>query len=255
MRFLVAKQSWRPARGMPRALTAGRRSRLVLIELHGLLRDGLAQLISTCIREAIVECYARVEDVIPGSATLLLIGVDPRRECAAESVQVKFQTLRGLCGEAPIGVMLACDDIELRRRLSALGVAGVVQHEGSLAVAIAAIQLMWVGGSCFPPEPSRDVEYAPAWPLQSQTPKPAPAAAAPEPRREEVDREFGVDLPRMRRSENSAQWPSEQDHRARTRHLREHGESASSQTDEKDARVEPHPSRARREPGRMKSRV
>ncbi len=192
MRFLVAKQSWRPARGMPRALTAGRRSRLVLIELHGLLRDGLVQLISTCIREAIVECYARVEDVTPGSATLLLIGVDPRRECAAESVQVKFQTLRGLCGEAPIGVMLACDDIELRRRLSALGVAGVVQHEGSLAVAIAAIQLMWVGGSCFPPEPSRDVEYAPAWPLQSQTPKPAPAAAAPEPRREEVDRDSAL---------------------------------------------------------------
>jgi DNA-binding NarL/FixJ family response regulator len=147
----------------------------VLIEPHGLLRDSLAHLISNHIREAIVECYDCLEDVVPGPAALLLIGVDARGDDAAETVRAKFKTLRGLCGDAPIGVVLRSDDAALRRTLGALGVAGVVQHEASLAVAIAAIQLMWVGGSCFPAEPSRDEENAAA---QS-----SPAPPAPEPSR------------------------------------------------------------------------
>jgi DNA-binding NarL/FixJ family response regulator len=153
---------------------------LVLVESQALLRDGLAHSISAHIREAVVECYGRVEDVVPGPATLVLIGVDPRRNDAAESVQATCQTLRGLCGEAPIGAVLRCDDAALRRTLGALGIAGVVQHEASLAVAIAAIQLMWVGGSCFPPDLSRDDEYASARFSPSEALEPAPVAMAQE---------------------------------------------------------------------------
>jgi DNA-binding NarL/FixJ family response regulator len=165
---------------------------LALIESHALLRDSLAHSISAHLREAVVECYGRVEDVVPGPATLLLIGVDPRRDGEAESVQGKFQTLRGLCGQAPIGVVLACDDAALRRTLGALGVAGVVQREASLAVAIAAIRLMWVGGYCFPAEPSRHDEIVLARSSPSEALEPKPAAMAQESGRKEAYCEFGL---------------------------------------------------------------
>lgn len=181
MACFVPKPSWRPAWRIPEALCAGRRGRLVLIELHGLLRDSLAHLISTHIREAVVECYRGVEDVVAGPAALVLIGVDPRREGEVELMRAKFEIMRELCGEAPIGVVLPHDDAELRRTLGALGVAGVIQHEASLDVAIAAIQLMWVGGSCFPAEPSGDEEVAAARSSPAEAQEPAPAVAAQEP--------------------------------------------------------------------------
>ena len=178
---LVRKLSWwRPGGGIPETSRAERRGRLVLVDSHALLRDSLAHIIAAHISEAVVECYDRVEDVVPGPATLLLIGVDPRRNDAAEEAQVAFQTLRGLCGDAPIGAVLRCDDAALRRTLGALGIAGVVQHQASLAVAIAAIQLMWVGGSCFPPEPARDDEYASVRYSPTETLESAPAALAQE---------------------------------------------------------------------------
>ncbi len=124
--------------------------RLALIEPQTVLRHGLAQAVATFIRDMRVDGYARVEDVDPGPARLVLIGADPRRDCDAASLQAKFQALRELCGEAPIGAVMARDDVALTRILVALGVVGILRHDASLAVAVAAIRLMIVGGSCLP---------------------------------------------------------------------------------------------------------
>ncbi len=176
MASLFPKPTWRAACRLRDCACPMRRGRLVLIEPRGLLRDGLAYVISTHLREAAVECYGCVEDVIPGPANLLLIGVDPRGEGDAESVGAKFRALRALCGEAPVGVVLPYDDTALARALCALGIAGVVPHEASVAIAVAAIQLMWVGGFCLPPESCRDDESAPERASLLQA---APATALP----------------------------------------------------------------------------
>ncbi len=193
MGSLVLSPSWRAACGKAESACTLRRSRLVLVEPHGLLRDGLAHLISMHIRDAAVECFDRVEDVVPGPANLLVIGVDPRRDGDAEAMQVKFGAVRALCGDAPIGAVLACDDAALTRAVSAAGVAGVVRREESLAVAIAAIQLMWVGGFCLPREHSREEEIAgvvQASPAPAREPR--PIAMSPEPSRKEVYCEIGL---------------------------------------------------------------
>jgi DNA-binding NarL/FixJ family response regulator len=153
---------WRAQRWEGEGAPAPRRDRLVLVEPHGLLRDGLALLIAKRIPEALVECYARVEDVAPERATLALIGLDPRRDDDRD-VPLRLRDLRSRCGDAPIGVVLACADATTTRAIAALGVAGVVRHDATLAVAIAAIQLMWVGGSYLPPDLAREAEATPVW--------------------------------------------------------------------------------------------
>jgi DNA-binding NarL/FixJ family response regulator len=140
------------------------RDRLVLVEPHGILREGLAGLISARIPEAVVQSFSRVEDVSPRPAALALIGLDPRRGDSGEAARAKLRDLRALCGDPPIGVVLASDDAATTRNIGGLGVAGVVRHDATLAVAIAAIQLMWVGGFYLPPDLVRVEETAPAWP-------------------------------------------------------------------------------------------
>jgi DNA-binding NarL/FixJ family response regulator len=170
--------------------SALRRDRLVLIEPHGLLRDGLNYLISTHIRGAAVQCCASVEDVMPGPANLLLIGVDPRRDGDADAVQAKLRALRVRCGDAPVGIVLACDDARLTRAFGTLGVVGVVRWEASLAVAIAAIQLMWVGGFCLPPETARGDEIARLeQSSRLEASLAAPLSSAQEPSRKEFEGE------------------------------------------------------------------
>jgi DNA-binding NarL/FixJ family response regulator len=129
-----------------------RRGRFVLVESQGLLRDSLAYLVSTSIRDAVVQSYGQVGDVVPGPARLLLIGVDPRRPGDVASASEKVRALQEICGQAPIAIVLACDDPALMRAFRALGVVGVLRRDASLAVAVAAIQLMWVGGSYLPSE-------------------------------------------------------------------------------------------------------
>jgi DNA-binding NarL/FixJ family response regulator len=153
---------WRAQRWEGDGAPAPRRDRLVLVEPHGLLRDGLASLIAKRIPEALVESYARVEDVVPERAALALIGLDPRRDDDRD-VPLRLRDLRSRCGDAPIGVVLACADATMTRAIAALGVAGVVRHDATLAVAIAAIQLMWVGGSYLPPDFAREDEATPVW--------------------------------------------------------------------------------------------
>ncbi len=184
--------SWRGNCGNPEALCARRRGRLVLIEPLGVLRDSLAYSISTHIPEAVVESYACLEDVASGSAALLLIGVDPRRDGDAESLPETIRALRDLCGEAPVGVVLACDDAALTRKFGALGIAGVVQHEAGLAIAIAAIQLMWIGGFCLPPEPARADELVAAPSSSSAAAAPALAPSPREASRKDIVCEHGL---------------------------------------------------------------
>jgi DNA-binding NarL/FixJ family response regulator len=187
-----AKPSWRGNCRHPEALCARRRGRLVLLEPLGVLRDSLAYSISTHIPETTVESYSRLEDVAPGPANLLLVGVDPRRDGDAESLEGTIRALRDLCGDAPIGVVLARDDGALARRFGALGVAGVVQHDAGLEIAIAAIQLMWVGGFCLPPEPAGADHPAAAPAPRAAARALAPAPGAPEPGRKDIVCEHGL---------------------------------------------------------------
>jgi len=185
-----AKPSWRGSCVHPESLCARRRGRLVLLEPRGVLRDSLAYSIATHIPEAAVESYGRLEEVAPGRANLLLIGVDPHRDGEAEALQGTIGALRDLCGDAPIGVVLARADAALMRKFGALGIAGVVQHDAGLAIAIAAIQLMWVGGFCLPPESARADEIAAA--PSSRLAAPTPTPSAPEPGRKDSVCEHGL---------------------------------------------------------------
>ncbi len=183
---------WR-VQGSSESLMGSRCERLVLVEPHGLLRDELASLIAGRIPDAVVEGVSRVEDVVPGPASLALIGLDPRRGDDREAARRKIRELRSRCGDAPTGVVLAVDDAAMTRAIAALGVAGVVRHDATLAVAIAAIQLMWVGGSYLPPDLAREEETRPAWPrpMTDELEHPLTSMArTPLPR--EADGEFGL---------------------------------------------------------------
>ncbi len=163
MGSLFPSLSWRAVCESGEVSCAPPSDRLVLIERHGLLRDRLASLIATRIPEAFLQCFSGVEDVTPGPAALVLISFDPTRGDNGEEMRAKLCDLRTLCGHAPIGVVLACDDAATKRALAALGVAGIIRHDEALAVAIAAIQLMWVGGFYLPPDLALDVDGAPTW--------------------------------------------------------------------------------------------
>jgi two-component system, NarL family, nitrate/nitrite response regulator NarL len=152
MGSLDLNSTWHAAFQAGGVSSGTRRGRFVLVESQGLMRDSLAHLVSTSIRDAVVQSYGRVGDVVPGPARLLLIGVDPRRQGDADSAPEKLRALQEVCGQAPIAVVLACDDPALMRAFRALGVVGVLRRDVSLAVAVAAIQLMWVGGSYLPSE-------------------------------------------------------------------------------------------------------
>ena len=110
----IRNSPWRTAPWSTGDSCAPSGERLVLVESLGLLRDGLANSISSRMRGAVVEGYNRVEDVIPGPAKLLLIGLDPRFD---GDLHAKFGELRALCGDAPIAVVLACDDKAMMREI------------------------------------------------------------------------------------------------------------------------------------------
>lgn len=193
MGSLFPSPSWRAQRwDDDENVRATRRERLVLVEPHGLLRDGLASLMTTRIPDAAVECFGRVEDVAPGPAALALIGLDPRRGDNRDAA-FRLRDLKSRCGDAPIGVLLAYDDATMTRAIAALGVAGVVRHDTTLAVAIAAIQLMWVGGSYLPPDLAREEEAPQPWsaPMAEALAQPI-AAIAREPLPKEAENELGL---------------------------------------------------------------
>jgi DNA-binding NarL/FixJ family response regulator len=137
-------------------------SRVVLIEAETLLRESLAHLLATCIPDAQVERFARVEDVAAGPASLILIGADLARTAAAEFAE-EYWSVKEICGHAPIGAIVLGDDSDFLGSLRALGVVGIINQDSSAAVVVAAVKLMMVGGYCLPPETflSRTLTLAP----------------------------------------------------------------------------------------------
>jgi two-component system, NarL family, nitrate/nitrite response regulator NarL len=199
MGSLDLNPSWHAAFQAGGVQSGMRRGRFVLVESQGLLRDSLAYMVSTSIRDAVVQSYGRVGDVVPGPARLLLIGVDPRRNGDAESVPERLRALQDICGQAPIAIVLTRDDPALMRACRALGVVGILRPDASLAVAVAAIQLMWVGGSYLPSEFLSAEESASARPASvvlggalTQTLTPHFAPIAHEPSRKDPDSEFAL---------------------------------------------------------------
>jgi len=134
-----------------------------LVAPPGLFRDGFAHLIATHLVNIRLECRDRIEDVVPGPARLALIAFDPSL-CSREAVRAKVDALRARCNGAPIGVVPP--DVSAAADLGALGVAGVIPLSAGAEIAIAAMRLMLVGGSCLPPE------------IQAFGAPPAPCAAA-----------------------------------------------------------------------------
>ena len=125
--------------------------RVVLIEEQRLLRESLAHLLATCAPDAHVEHFARVEDVPPGPACLVLIGADLAKANAAEFAE-EYWSIKQICGNAPVGAIVLGDDADFVGGIRALGVVGIINHDSSAAVVVAAVKLMAVGGYCLPPE-------------------------------------------------------------------------------------------------------
>jgi len=128
-----------------------RDNRVVLIEAETLLRESLAHLLAAYTPDAHVEHFARVEDVAPGPASLVLIGADLARASAAEFAE-EYWSIKSMCANAPVGAIVLGDDADFLRSLRALGVVGIINQDSSAAVVVAAVQLMIVGGYCLPPE-------------------------------------------------------------------------------------------------------
>lgn len=136
--------------------------RVVLIEAETLLRESLAHLLATCMPCAHVDHFARVEDVPPGPASLVLIGADLGRANSAEFAEA-YWSAKEICCNAPIGAIVLGDDTDFLGSLRALGVVGIINEDSSAAVVVAAVKLMIVGGYCLPPETflSRKLALAP----------------------------------------------------------------------------------------------
>ncbi len=174
------------------ANTESDQGRLVLIEPRKLLRETLVYVLGAAMRGTRVEGCARVEYVEPGPAQLLLIGIDPIQDVDPESLRAKFAMLRDACRQAPIGAILRHEDAALARALGAMGVVGIIQPSFTLAVAIAAIRLMLVGGSCLPPYPLPREDEPTALPPPTEPIELAPVASMSYPSDEHTDREHGL---------------------------------------------------------------
>lgn len=131
------------------------RDRLVLVEPQRLFRETLALTLGPALREAQIECYASVDAVRPGVARMALIALDPSGESDIAAQQAVIQELRELCDNAPVGIILHREDPALARALAAMGAAGIIEPGNSLAIVVAAVRLMLVGGSYLPREIAR----------------------------------------------------------------------------------------------------
>jgi DNA-binding NarL/FixJ family response regulator len=184
----AAFEAWPP----PGANTESDHGRLVLIEPRKLVRETLVYALGAALRGTRVEGCACVEYVEPGPAQLLLIGVDPVQDVDPESLRANFAMLRDACGEAPIGAILRHEDAALARALGAMGVVGIIQPSFTLAVAIAAIRLMLVGGYCLPPDPPPRENGPTALPPPTEPIEFAQVADTSYPSDEHTDYEHGL---------------------------------------------------------------
>jgi hypothetical protein len=93
------------------------------------------------------------EDIQPGPARLVVIGINPGPSLDIGVLRATVEKARVQCVAAAVAAILHGEDASLVKTLRALGVVGVVQQSASLAIAVAAVRLMMVGGVFLPPEP------------------------------------------------------------------------------------------------------
>jgi DNA-binding NarL/FixJ family response regulator len=127
-----------------------RAARIVLIESPTWFRDCLAYTLTTLLSDVSIEGVNSVDEVVPGPAQLLLIGLDPRSGCEPAQLRDAFQTLRRVGEGSPIGAFLHADNLAVAASLATLGVAGIVMPSASLEIAAASVRLMAAGGTFLP---------------------------------------------------------------------------------------------------------
>ncbi|MGD0639202.1 MAG: response regulator transcription factor [Roseiarcus sp.] len=124
--------------------------RIVLIETRRWLRDCLAYALVRFLPETAVEGATSVDEVVPGPARLMLIGLDPRSGCEPAQLRHTFETLQRVGAGSPIGVYLHADNAAVAKLLATLGVAGIVLPSASVEIAVASVRLMAAGGTFLP---------------------------------------------------------------------------------------------------------
>ncbi len=165
-----------------------RAARIVLIESRTWLRDCLAYALMTFLPEVSIEGVNSADEVVPGPARLLLIGLDPRSGCEPAQLRGAIETLRRVGEGSPIGAYLHTNDPAVATALATLGVAGIGTPDASVAIAIASVRLMAAGGTFLPagvidhrdekgaranaaePSPEIPVPHATARPNESPSP-------------------------------------------------------------------------------------
>jgi two-component system nitrate/nitrite response regulator NarL len=135
---------------MLQALDAARTTRIVLIESHVWFRDCLAHALIRFLPDVSVEGADSVEEVVPGPAALLLIGIHPQFPSA--QLRDAIDTLRRVGDGSPVGAYLHADNWALARLTARLGVAGIVMPNAGVEIVIASVRVMAAGGNFLPPE-------------------------------------------------------------------------------------------------------
>jgi DNA-binding NarL/FixJ family response regulator len=124
----------------------------VLIEKQLLLRENLEHALATRMPGMLIDGVADSGTIPPGPARLVLLGINPRSSLDMGALRFTVETVRAQCDDPPIAAVLHDNDFALVKTLLTLGVVGIIQHTASLAIAIAAVRLMMVGGVYLPPE-------------------------------------------------------------------------------------------------------
>ena len=122
----------------------------MLIESRTWLRDCLAYALMTFLPDVSIEGVNSADEVVPGPAKLLLIGLDPRSGCEPAQLRDPFKRCSGLGEGSPIGAYLHANDPTVARSLATLGVAGIVMPDASVEIAVASVRLMAAGGTFLP---------------------------------------------------------------------------------------------------------
>ena len=134
----------------PHALFTVRTRRIVLIESRVWFRDCLAHALIRFLPDVCVEGANSVEEVEPGRAALLLIGIPPWFGFA--QLREAIRTLQRVGDGSPIGAFLHAENGALARMTARLGVAGIVMPSAGVQIAIASVRVMAAGGRFVPPE-------------------------------------------------------------------------------------------------------
>jgi DNA-binding NarL/FixJ family response regulator len=145
-------RSYGGARLSPHANCDVEDGRLVLIEKQLLLRENLEHALATRMPGMLIDGVADSGTIPPGPARLVLLGINPRSSLDVGALRFTVETVRAQCDDPPIAAVLHDDDSALVKTLLTLGVVGIIRYTASLAITIAAVRLMMVGGVYLPPE-------------------------------------------------------------------------------------------------------